>query len=171
MKSSDGKLGIRELVLFAVLGAMTFAMKMAMVFLPNIEPVSLCLIVYTVVFGWKALYPTYVYVVLEILYFGLGTWNICYLYIWPLLVVGAMLLRGMRHPLGWAVLSGAYGLLFGALCGIVDIFIGGWGYAVAKWISGIPFDIAHCLGNFGIALVMVSPLRKLLEMLYARMQK
>lgn len=171
MKSSDGNLSIRELVLFGVLGAMTFALKLVMAVLPNIEPVSLCIIVYTAVFGWKALYPTYVYVVLEILYFGLGTWNICYLYIWPVLVMGAMLLRGMRHPLGWAVLSGAYGLLFGALCGIVDIFIGGWGYAVAKWISGIPFDIAHCAGNFGIALIMVSPLRKLLERLYGRMQR
>lgn len=169
MKNS--KLTIRELVLFGVLGAMTFALKMGMALLPNIEPVSLCIMVYGVVFGWKALYPTYVYVAMEILCFGLGTWNICYLYIWPVLAVAALFLKNMRTPWGWAVLSGAFGLLFGALCGIVDIFIGGWGYAAAKWVSGIPFDIAHCVGNFLIALILFAPLRNLMEKLYARMKR
>lgn len=171
MRSSETGLNTRELVLFGVLGAMTFAMKMVMAGLPNIEPVSLTIMVYAAVFGLKALYPTYVYVAMEVLYFGLGTWNINYLYIWAILALAAYVLRGMKHPLGWAVLSGAFGLLFGALCGIVDVFIGGFGYAVAKWVSGIPFDIAHCIGNFCIALILFAPLRSLLEKLYARMKK
>lgn len=171
MKSSDGKLSVRELVLFGVLGAMTFALKLAMAFLPNIEPVSLCILVYAAVFGWKALYPTYVYVVMEILYFGLGTWNICYLYIWPILAAAGIFFREMQSAMGWAVLSGAYGLLFGALCGIVDIFIGGWGFAVTKWVSGIPFDLAHCGGNFAIAMILFLPLRRLVDRLYGRMRK
>lgn len=159
------------MVLFGVLGSLTFAMKLAMAALPNIEPVTLCLLVYGAVFGYKALYPCYVYVTMEILYFGLGTWNICYLYIWAIPVILGFTLRGMDSPLGWALVSGVYGLLFGALCGIVDAFIGGLGFAVAKWASGIPFDIAHCLGNFGISLVMFNPLRKLLDKLYRRMRK
>ena len=166
----DKKLTLREMILFGILGALTFAMKVAMAGLPNIEPVSLTIMVYAAVFGLKALYPTYVYVVMEILYFGLGTWNICYLYIWAILAVAAVMLRKMQGSLGWAMLSGAYGLLFGALCGIVDIFIGGLGYAVTKWASGIPFDIAHCAGNFFIALVLFKPLRQLLEKLYTRMK-
>lgn len=169
MKSS--KLSIREMILFGMLGAMTFALKVAMAALPNIEPVSLTLLVYAVVFGWKALYPAYIYVIMEILYFGLGTWNICYLYVWPILVVAGICMRKMRSPVSWAVLSGAYGLAFGALCGIVDIFIGGLGYAVTKWVSGIPFDVAHCVGNFCIALILFVPLRKLVEKLYSKMQK
>ena len=171
MRSSKGRPNVRELILFGILGAMTFAMKVVMAALPNIEPVSLCILVYGAVFGYKALYPTYVYVAMEILYFGLGTWNICYLYIWAILVLAAIFLREMKQPLGWALISGIYGLLFGALCAIVDAFIGGVGYAVAKWASGIPFDIAHCIGNFCIALVLFKPLRELLEKLYRRMRK
>ena len=171
MRSSKGRLNIRELILFGILGAMTFAMKVVMAALPNVEPVSLCILVYGAVFGYKALYPTYIYVTMEILYFGLGTWNICYLYIWAILVLAAIFLREMRQPLGWALVSGVYGLLFGALCAIVDAFIGGPAYAVAKWASGIPFDIAHCIGNFCIALVLFKPLRELLEKLYRRMRK
>ncbi len=167
----DKKISLRELILFGILGALTFAMKFVMAGLPNIEPVSLSLLVFGAVFGWKALYPAYVYVAMEILYFGLGTWNICYLYIWAILVAAAVLLRKMDSNLGWAVLSGAFGLLFGALCALVDVFIGGFGYALSKWVSGIPFDIAHCVGNFCIALVLFGPLRKLLERLYAGMRR
>ena len=160
---------MKEVILFGILGAMTFAMKVCMAALPNIEPVSLTLLVYAAVFGLKALYPTYVYVAMEVLYYGLGVWNLNYLYVWAILTVAAVFLRRMNQPLGWAMLSGAFGLLFGALCGIVDIFIGGFGYAAAKWVSGIPFDIAHCIGNFFIALVMFCPLRKLLEQQYGKM--
>ena len=171
MKRSDLLLDIREIVLFAMLGAMTFAMKVCMAALPNIEPVSLTVMVYAAVFGLKALYPTYVYVAMEVLYYGLGVWNLNYRYVWAILTVAAVFLRRMNQPLGWAMLSGAFGLMFGALCGIVDIFIGGFGYAAAKWVSGIPFDIAHCVGNFVLALLLFTPLRNLLDKLYARMRR
>lgn len=167
----DKRISLKELILFGILGAMTFAMKVVMAGLPNIEPVSLTIMVYAAVFGLKALYPTYVYVVMEMLYYGIGLWNLNYLYVWAILALAALALRKMKSPLGWAMLSGMFGLLFGALCGIVDIFIGGFGYAVTKWISGIPFDLAHCAGNFGLALILFVPLRNLLDKLYGRMKR
>ena len=157
------------MVLFGILGAMTFAAKYAMSLLPNIEPVSLMVMLFAVVFGWKWVYPVYLYVVLEILFYGISLWNINYLYIWAVLAMAAMCLRKMDSAFGWALVSGVFGLAFGALCGIVDVFIGGFGYAAAKWVSGIPFDIAHCVGNFVIALVLFKPLRQLMEKLYAKM--
>ena len=158
------------MVLFGILGAMTFAAKYVMSFLPNIEPVSLMVMLFAVVFGKKWVYPVYLYIAMEILFYGISLWNINYLYIWAVLAVAAYFLRNMQGTLGWALLSGVFGLLFGALCGIVDVFIGGFGYAVTKWISGIPFDIAHCAGNFVIALVMFRPLRKVLERQYGKMR-
>jgi energy-coupling factor transport system substrate-specific component len=167
----DNKLSIREICLFGILGSMTFAAKYVMSGLPNIEPVSLMVMLFVVTFGVKAIFPIYLYVLLEILFFGLGLWNINYLYIWAVLAVAAWLLRSMKEPLAWAMVSGVFGLMFGALCGIVDIFIGGWEYAVTKWISGIPFDLAHCAGNFVIALLLFVPMRDLLHKLYAKMAR
>ena len=169
MKPSDLKLSVRETVLFAILGAMTFAAKYVMSFLPNIEPTSLMVMLFAVVFGKKWVYPTYLYVVMETLFYGINLWTINYLYIWAILAVVALVLKDMRSSFGWAMVSGIFGLLFGVLCGIVDVFIGGFSYAVTKWVSGIPFDIAHCIGNFFIALVMFNPLRKLLEQQYGKM--
>ena len=165
------KLALGELILFGILGALVFAMKVVMAALPNIEPVSLCLLVFGAVFGWKALYPCYVYVVLEILCFGLGTWNICYLYVWAILALVAWLMRNQQHPLVWALISGVFGLLFGALCAPVYVFTGGWSFALSWWVSGIPFDLLHCAGNFAMALVLFVPLRRLLARLYYKTAK
>lgn len=167
----DKKLTVRQIVLFGMLGALIFAAKYVMAFLPNIEPVSLMVMLCAVVFGRKAAYPIALYVLMEVLFYGLGLWNINYLYIWAILAIAAGQMRQTRSPLPWAILSGTFGLLFGALCAPVDVVIGGFGYAIAKWVSGIPFDIAHCIGNFAIALVMFVPMRNLLEKLYAKLER
>ena len=162
-------LPLGEVVLFGMLGALTFALQVAMAPLPNIEPVSLLVMLFAAVFGLRSLYAVYVFVVMDILFHGIGLWNINYLYIWTILAIAAFALRKMENPFGWAILSAVFGLCFGALCGIVDVFIGGIGYAVTKWISGIPFDLLHCGGNFMIALVLWKPLRILLDRLYRKM--
>ena len=167
---AGAKLSIREITLFGMLAALTFGAKWVMAALPNIEPVSLMVMIFGAVFGWKALFPVAVYVAAEILFYGLGPWNINYLYVWPLLAVLACWLRKMRGSLGWALLSGVFGLVFGALCAPVDVFIGGFAFAVSKWVSGIPFDLTHCAGNFIIALLLFNPLRSLTEKMYGKMQ-
>ncbi len=159
------------MVLFGVLGALTFALQVVMGPLPNIEPVSLLVMLFAVTFGWKALYPVYIFVAMEILFYGFSLWNVYYLYVWGILAFAAIVCRKMQDPLAWAILSAVFGLLFGALCGIVDIFIGGFGYAAAKWVSGIPFDLLHCGGNFVIALLLFKPLRSLMQRLYANLRK
>lgn len=160
------RLTLGEMALFGVLGGMTFLAKLVMAGLPNIEPVSLMVMLFAVSFGRKALYPIYAYVLLEFVLYGINLWSVNYLYIWLILAVAAWLLRGMTHPLGWALLSGAFGLLFGLLCAPVYAFTGGPAFAVAWWISGIPYDLAHCAGNFVLALTLFVPLRKLLERSY-----
>lgn len=158
------------MALFGILGALTFGAKVAMSFLPNIEPVSLLVMLYAVVFGRKGLYPVYLYILMEILFYGIQLWNINYLYIWAVLFIGARMMKGSESPLAWALLSGVFGLLFGALCAPVYLFSGGVGFAVSWWVSGIPFDLLHCGGNFVMALVLFVPLKKLLQKLYLKIQ-
>ncbi len=165
------KLPIGEIALFGVLGALTFGLKVAMAWMPNIEPVSLLVMIFAVVFGRKCFYPIYIYVIMEILIYGIGTWNLNYLYVWAVLALAAYLLREMKSPLGWALLSGGFGLAFGALCAPVDFFLGDIGYVISKWVTGIPFDIAHCIGNFVIALLLFQPLRTLTEKLYQKVRR
>ena len=139
--------------------------------LPNIEPVSLMVMLFAVVFGWKALYPVYLYVVMEIMLYGFSWWNLNYLYVWAILAIAAIFLRNMRSRWLWATLSGLFGLAFGHLCSPVYSVMGGMDYAIRWWIAGFPYDALHGAGNFVIALVLFVPLRTLLEKLYAKTQQ
>ena len=160
------KLVIREIALFGMLGAMTFGAKVAMSWMPNIEPVSLFVMLFAVVFGWKAFYPIYLYILLEILLYGIGFWNINYLYVWPLLALASIAMRKLKNPLWWAGLSGLFGLSFGFFCVPVYAVMFGFNYGVRWWQAGLYFDLTHGIGNFVIALVLFVPVRKLVEKLY-----
>ena len=162
------KQNLLELLILAQLAAIMFALKMAMEPLPNLEPVSLLIIVYTLVFGRKALYAIYTYVGLELLVWGIGLWNLNYLYVWLILHLLTRAFRRMESRLGWAVLSGAFGLGFGLLCFPVYAAAGGWAYGVSSWISGIPYDLMHCVGNFAITFCLQKPLTQVLEKLKAQ---
>jgi len=105
------------------------------------------------------------YVLLETLIWGVSMWTLPYLYIWVVLFVAARLLRRMEKPFEWALLSGAFGLGFGALCALPHWIAGGWAAAVSWWVSGIPWDITHGVGNFVIALALFRPLRRVLDRL------
>ena len=156
-----------ELAVLGLLTALLFGGKLALAWLPNVEPVSLLVIVYTAVLGWRALLPLYAYVLLEVVTWGLNLWSVCYVYVWLILAGAAWLLRRMESPLGWAVLSGAFGLCFGGLCALTYLAVGGWAFALSWWVQGIPFDVLHCAGNFVLALVLFRPCKGALARLWA----
>ena len=164
--------GSRKVVLCAVLAAVMAALQTAMAFLPNIEPVSLLILVYTLVFGRNVFYIIYTFVFLEGLLYGFQLWWVTYLYIWSLWALAVMLIgRKKEHgPLTWAVASGAFGLSFGALDAL-PYLAGGLAAAAARWISGIPFDLLHCGGNFFLALILEKPLYQLLVQLHDRAER
>lgn len=165
MAVKQNRLSVRELVLYALLGTVMFALKMAFAALPNISPVSLLVILYTLTFGRRALWPIYLYVLLELLTWGINLWTLNYLYVWAVLFLLTCAFRRMRSPLGWAVLSGAFGLCFGFLCAPVYWATGGWAYAVSWWVSGIPYDLLHCAGNFALTLLLYKPCGRALQAL------
>ena len=152
-----------EIVLLGMLGAIAYVGQVALSFLPNIEVVSVLFLVYTKIFGKKALFPIYVFVLLEGIFWGFGSWWIMYLYVWAVLWGITMLLRRNDSAVFWAVINGAFGLVFGALCSITQVVMFGIGSGFAYFISGIPFDIVHCIGNFLTALFLYKPLTILLS--------
>lgn len=78
-------LSLSEVALFGVLAGLTFAAKMVMAAFANIEPVSLMVMLFAVTFGHKAVYPIYVYVLLEFATFGIQLWSITCIsgWCWP----------------------------------------------------------------------------------------
>ena len=169
------KFSALEITTLAMMGALIFAVKLALSGIPNIQLNAPLMILTTVFFGWKALCSVAIYVLLEGLFFGFHVYWVSYVFIWPLLVVLAMSLRrfelfqGEKAALPWAVAAAFWGLMFGPLMYIPWFCImGGWEGYFAMWIAGIPFDLTHMAGNFVFTLVLYWPLYKVLAALTAR---
>ncbi len=165
MQKDTSPLTITQIATMGVLGAILLVGQLAMSPLPNIEPVTTLIIIYTLTYKKKAFFSIYVFVLLEGLIFGFGIWWVSYLYIWSLLALLVLALYKLDSALLWAVVSGAFGLLFGALCAIPYLVSGGAGAAFAYWTAGIPYDVLHCGGNFVLTLVLYKPLLRLLKKL------
>ena len=143
--------------------AAAFAGQIAMSFLPNIEIVTLLFILYTLVLGKKVFLVIYAFVLLEGIFYGFGLWWLNYLYIWTILAIVVLMFRKQDSVLFWSIISGFYGLTYGALCSLIYLFIGGPNTAFAYWVSGLGFDVTHCIGNVVVCLILFKPLRYVLE--------
>lgn len=159
------KISIRDIALIGMMVAVIEVSKQALAFAPNIELISFWVILFSLYFGRRIFFAIPVFILIEGAIYGIQIWWIMYLYAWPLLAILTRLFRKMESAIGWAVLSGAFGLSFGAMCAIPYIFISGPQAAFAWWIAGIPWDITHCIGNFVIMFVLYHPMTKVMKLL------
>ncbi|MBO5784313.1 MAG: hypothetical protein J6R33_05035 [Clostridia bacterium] len=151
---------VREIAVFGVLGALMFALDIAMEALPNIHLVGVFIIAATAVYRQKALYPLYVYVILTGLYAGFSLWWIPYLYVWTVLWGVTMLLPKKMPkwlaPMVYVAVCGLHGLAFGVLYAPSQALLFGMnGQQTLAWIAaGLPFDVIHAIGNVVCGLLI-----------------
>lgn len=162
-RPTPSALNVRELTALAVFAALMIALQVALAGLPNIELVTLLIILATIHMGKKAFLSVGVFVLVEGLIYGFHLWWINYLYVWPILILIVLALRRWSHPILWAIVAGIYGLGFGTLCSIPYFITGGWGAGIGYIISGIPYDIPHCIGNIASVLLLYYPLELVLK--------
>lgn len=160
---------VQKITRIALLSAILYISKVALEFLPNVEIISFLTIIYTLVFGTEAFIIVTVFNMFELLQWGFGIWWVSYLYTWPLLVMAALILKriiGEEFVL-WAVVSGGFGLSFGALFAIAYIPVSS-AYAFTYWVSGLTWDVWHGACNFLIMLLIGRPVYKSLKKIAVR---
>jgi len=163
----------KEIVVFAMLGAILLISKILMEWAPNIHFIGMLLMTYTVVYRKKALIPLYVFVLLEGVYAGFNLWWVPYVYIWlPLWGATMLLPKNMPSKVAvpvYMVVCALGGLLYGTFYAPFQAFAFGLSFkGMIAWIAaGIPFDILHAAGNFA-AGSLIYPLSKLIIKVEAR---
>ena len=162
-KSLKKGLKVQDIALMGMLIATLEVGKIALNAIPNVEIVTLLIILYTMQYGRKTIYAVIVFVLLECFMWGIGLWTIMYMYIWPLLAVIVYFLRRIDNVWFWSIFAGIYGMLFGALGPLVYLFMGGVKTAFAWWIAGIPWDVVHGISNLVLMAALYRPLRRLLK--------
>lgn len=163
------KLTIREITIFAMLGALMYVSKVVMEFLPNVHLLGVFTIAYTVVYRKKALYPIYIFIILLGMFNGFSTWWIPYLYLWTVLWGVVMLLpKNMPQklqPLIFMLVNAAHGFLYGTLYAPAQAIMFGLNFekTVAWIVAGLPWDAVHGVSNFVCGLLIV-PIVTILRM-------
>lgn len=147
--------------MFAMLGALMYISKMIMEFAPNVHLLGVFTIAYTVVYRKKALYPIYIYVILNGIFGGFAPWWLPYLYVWTILWGVVMLLPKKMPkkiaPVVYMVICAAHGFLFGTLYAPVQAILYGLDFkgTMAWIIAGLPWDFIHGVSNFFCGILIV----------------
>ncbi len=144
------------------MGAMLYTTQVALSFLPNIEIVTLLIVIFSRNFGKDGISACFVYVALNAIFAGFGLWWATYLVVWPLFALLAYKFRNIDNWIMWAVINGAFGLCFGAFFALPYVIVSP-SYALSYWIAGINFDITHCIGNFTAAILLGKPIDSALK--------
>lgn len=168
---NNAKVAVQDITLIGMMVAIIEVCKFTLAAIPNIELTSFWLILFTICFGWRIVFVVPVFILIEGTVFGFGPWWWAYLYVWPLLVLIAWIFRKKDDKWFWATLSGAFGVSFGALCAIYYVVVGigdrgfqdGLYTGFTWWVSGIPWDIVHGVGNFALMLVLYTPIRNVIS--------
>ena len=160
---SKKKLTAYNITCVAMMVATMVAGKWVLNSLPNIEVVSLFTVLYTTFFGWYTIFAVIVFIIIEGIVYGLGWWFYGYVLAWPVLFGVTFLFRKSPSNIKMALISGIFGLSFGALCEIPYSFMFGAKAGFAWWVAGIPYDVVHGVGNFLICLLLFNPLLRALR--------
>lgn len=163
-------LSTKDITLCAMMVAMIEACKVVLAGIPNVELTTFWIILFTLHFKKRILFVIPTFILIEGAMYGFGLWWVMYLYSWPLLALITWLFRKINSAVSWSILSGFFGLCFGALCSIPYFVIGaidegirgGIASGFAWWIAGIPFDLIHGIANFVIMLVLYHPVNNIL---------
>lgn len=157
-----------QIVRIALLGAI-LCISQWITPVPNMELISLLVIVYTLVFGRDTLFAILIFDFYMGFTGGFGLWWITYLYAWPVLYVTVLMLKRIIKEdfIMWAIVSGFYGLLFGSLFAIMYIPVSPL-YAFNYWIAGLTWDAFHSFTNFVLMLTIGKPIYLVLKDLNKR---
>ena len=160
----------RRMAIFALLGALAFLGDIVFEALPNIHPVAVLLSAYTVVYGFGALIPLYVYVFLIGFSWGFGAFWLPYLYVWlPLFLLIHMVPRkwpSLLRIVLYSLICTVHGLFFGILWAPFQALMFGFtAKQTMAWIlAGLSFDIVHAVGN-ACASALIFPIVRVLRLL------
>ena len=156
-----------RLVLIAFLSALLVVSKEALSVIPNVEVVTLLLLVYTKLLGFKtSIYITIIFTTIQAIIYPPGLWIITYYIIWPILVLVATLLFKFNVNSGViAIWAAVFGLGFGAVDSFLLSFVYGFQAFIPIWVRGLPWDLVHGFSNYLTVLILYEPLRKNFEKL------
>ena len=158
------------LVLIGLMAAILECGKLVLAALPNIEIVTLLCALFGYAFGGAGVVATFVFIAIEPIIYGFGTWIISYCLYWPLVAIIFMLLgrANVKKRVILTLIAVLLTVWFGILSSLVDtgLFSGYFNNFFSRfaiiYLRGISFYITQMICN---AILFPLLFRKLSELL------
>lgn len=166
----------KTITLIAMLSAILTVAKLSLMWLGNVELVSILILTYACKLRIREVFAiTALFCVTEILMFGFNTWIISYLIYWNILGVFAHFACKLKHDrLTMSAFIAVMTAFFGLLTTLVDtgLFTGFYSNFFYRfsilYVSGIYFFLVHIISNMVIVFALYPYTKKTFCKLHAR---
>ena len=168
---SKSKNAVRYTALVGMMAATIECAKLALAAIPNVEAVSLLIALYSYVFGWAGVLAAVVFVCIEPLIYGIGSWMLTYFLFWPGVALLFMLFGKikLKSRIIFTLVAIGLSIAFGMLSALIDIafMTGVNGYyfsnVIIYYIRGLGFDTVHVVSNGIVFITLFLFLQKKLD--------
>ena len=144
-----GRLTVRDIAIIAMLSSLCIVSR-NVIPLPNIKPVFSCLVVISVLRGWRhgSLFGLVTFIVSSMT-LGFGLWVIfqCIASVVVALVTDGLVKVGIPNSVVLVLMSILSALLFGVVMSLESYFYTGWVGILAYWLNGLLWDYYTVIGN------------------------
>ncbi|MBR2466956.1 MAG: hypothetical protein IKB38_08545 [Clostridia bacterium] len=170
MKKSSSKAmsAAQKVALVGIMAATVECGKLVLAAVPNVEVVTLLLAIYGYAFGWLGILAAVVFVCIEPVIWGFGSWMVSYFIYWPLVAFVFLMLGRARvkNRFVLALIAVSLSALFGVLTSLVDVglFMGRFDNFVYRfsilYMRGVPFYLTQIICNAVLFLTVFPFLSK-----------
>jgi len=153
----------REISRIAMITATLVVGRLLLASIPNVQPMTTLIVLYTLVFGKKeGVLISVLSLFISNLYLGLGPWTIGQVAGYTIIVLGTVWIEHMPKTQQFLWI-GMYlflaGILYGSVMAMAHAVLFGWNILIPYFISGIPFDLMHSVGNI-VFLGLLYPMKR-----------
>ena len=168
----ENRLAIKRITLLALLTALCTVARIAVLPLPNVQPVTDTVMIITFFEGFgSGLTLAVLTMIVSNLFLGFGIWTLPQIaaYVVCVVTVGIMAKIIPWKKMRWVqfVLCAFLGFEYGFVVSLGMAVIGQAPAFWAYWLSGLPFDFYHAIGNLVFYPLLYWLLRKLLRRSFA----
>lgn len=164
----------RRIAMIALLSSLAYIGRLLCQPLPNIQPVTVIIVLITVYMGWiDGVCVAVISIVLSNMLMGMGPWTMAQILTYVILVAITWLFthkflktsESTHKGMTWIMVAlvGFLGLLYGFIISLFSYKLFGLAHFWPYYIQGLAFDIMHAVGNSVFYLLLTPLLKPLMQ--------
>ncbi|MBO0456589.1 ECF transporter S component [Enterococcus hulanensis] len=160
-------LSVKELSLLSMMIALCVVSRSFFQFIVNVQPVTAIILIITIYWGvYQGLIVSILSILITNFYMGMGIWTIAQIITYFLIIFLTGVLKQLpqfkNSIILQAIYAGITGLLFGLFISAIQAPFFGIAAFLPYYLTGIPTDAMHAIGNVIFYILLAPILGKLL---------